>query len=84
MQFAPRLAFVAAVTIIAVTAACGGDSTGPGDGGTRLRLSRAFDSLYVQAKAQSTSDTMFQAFARSHSPISSSPRRSARRQRTSR
>ena len=59
MQFAPRLAFVAAVTIIAVTAACGSDSTGPGDGGTPPSLAKHFDSLYVQAKAQSTSDTMF-------------------------
>lgn len=59
MHFAPRLAFVAAITIVAVTAACGSDSTGPGDGGSPPSLARHFDSLYVQAKAQSTSDTMF-------------------------
>ena len=59
MQLASRLAFVAAVAILTVTAACGSDSTGPGDGGTTPNLARHFDSLYVQAKAQSTSDTMF-------------------------
>ena len=59
MQFAPRLAFVAAFTILAVTAACGGDSTGPGDGQTPPNLAVHFDSLYAQAKAKSTSDTMY-------------------------
>jgi hypothetical protein len=59
MRFAPRLAFVAAFVIIAVTAACGSDSTGPGDGGSQPILAKHFDSLYVRAKAQSTSDTMF-------------------------
>ena len=59
MHFAPRLAFVAAFVILAVTAACGSDSTGPGDGQTPPNLAVHFDSLYVQAKAQSASDTMF-------------------------
>jgi hypothetical protein len=59
MQFAPRLAFVAALAILAVTAACGSDSTGPGDGQTPPSLAVHFDSLYAQAKAQSTSDTMY-------------------------
>jgi hypothetical protein len=61
MHFAPRLAFVTGFVILAVTAACGSDSTGPGDGdgGATPILARHFDSLYVQAKAQSTSDTMF-------------------------
>lgn len=59
MHFAPRLAFVTGFVILAITAACGSDSTGPGDGGTTPSLARHLDSLYVQAKAQSTTDTMF-------------------------
>ncbi|HEV7703234.1 MAG TPA: hypothetical protein VGO46_03035 [Gemmatimonadaceae bacterium] len=60
MQLASRLAFVTACVIIAITAACGSDSTGPGDGGTSPpSLTKHFDSLYVTAKAKSASDTMF-------------------------
>ena len=59
MHSAPRLTLAAALTILAVTAACGGDSTGPGGGGTTPNLATHFDSLYVAAKAQSASDTMF-------------------------
>jgi hypothetical protein len=59
MHLVSRLAVVAAFAVLAVTAACGSDSTGPIDGGTPPNLARHFDSLYVQAKAQSTSDTMF-------------------------
>jgi hypothetical protein len=58
MQFAPRLALAAAIAILTATAACGSDSTGPGGEDTPI-LARHFDSLYVQAKAQSQSDTMF-------------------------
>jgi hypothetical protein len=60
MQLVPRLALAAAVVILTATAACGGDSTGPGDGGgTTPSLARHFDSLYVTAKAQSASDTNY-------------------------
>jgi len=59
MQFAPRIAFAAAFAVLAVTAACSSDSTGPADGEAPTSLATHFDSLYVQAKAQSTSDTIF-------------------------
>lgn len=60
MHFAPRLTCAAGVIILAATAACGGDSTGPGNGGGMTpSLARHFDSLYVTAKAQSASDTNY-------------------------
>lgn len=59
MQLASRFAFVAALAIITATAACGSDNTGPLDGETPPSLAAHFDSLYSQAKAQSTTDTMF-------------------------
>jgi hypothetical protein len=59
MRLAPRLAVVAAFVILAVAAACGSDSTGPVDGSTPPSLAIHFDTLYTQAKAQSTTDTMY-------------------------
>jgi hypothetical protein len=56
MQLAPRSALAAAIAILAATAACGGDSTGPG-GTTNLAVH--FDSLYVAAKALSATDTSY-------------------------
>jgi hypothetical protein len=56
MPLAPRSALAAAIAILTATAACGGDSTGPG-GTTNLAVH--FDSLYVAAKALSATDTNF-------------------------
>jgi hypothetical protein len=60
MHLAPRFAFVAAIAIITATAACGSDSTGPVDDNTPPSLARHFDTLYTQAKAQSTTDTLYE------------------------
>ena len=66
MPLASRLAFVTACVIIAVTAACGSDSTSPGDGGTPPpNLTKHFDSLYVTAKAKSTRFAIVVRFSRS-------------------
>ena len=57
MQSVPRSAFAAAlVTVTAIVAACGGDSTGPVD--TPI-LAVHFDSLYVAAKALSAGDSNY-------------------------
>jgi hypothetical protein len=60
MHFAPRSALAAAIAILTTTAACGGDSTGPG-GTTNLAVH--FDSLYVAAKALSAGDTNYNSRA---------------------
>lgn len=59
MLSVPRLALAAGIAILSATAACGGDSTGPGGGGTTPSLAKHFDSLYVSAKALSASDTNY-------------------------
>jgi hypothetical protein len=56
MQFATRSALAGALAILIATAACGGDSTGPV---TVKNLAVHFDSLYVAAKALSSSDTSY-------------------------
>jgi hypothetical protein len=56
MQLAPRSALAAAIAILTATAACGGDSTGPG---ATTNLAVHFDSLYVAAKALSATDTNY-------------------------
>ena len=56
MHFASRSALVACIAILTATAACGGDSTGPG---TTSNLASHFDTLYVDAKALSASDANY-------------------------
>jgi hypothetical protein len=57
MRIAPRSALATAIAILTATAACGGDSTGPGP--TTTNLAVHFDSLYVAAKALSATDTSY-------------------------
>jgi hypothetical protein len=57
MQSAPRFALAAALVILTTTAACGGDSTAPVVPTPNVAVH--FDSLYVAAKALSTSDTNY-------------------------
>ncbi len=60
MRLSTRLSIAAAVVLIAVTTACGSDSTGPpGGGSTAGTLAQHFDTLYAQAKATSLSDTNY-------------------------
>jgi hypothetical protein len=56
MHIAPRSALAAAIAILTATAACGGDSTGPG---ATTNLATHFDSLYATAKALSATDTNY-------------------------
>jgi hypothetical protein len=57
MHIAPRSALAAAIVILSATAACGGDSTGPGS--TTTNLAVHFDSLYVTAKALSAANASY-------------------------
>jgi hypothetical protein len=57
MQSAPRFALAAALVILTTSAACGGDSTAPVVPTPNVAVH--FDSLYVAAKALSTSDTNY-------------------------
>ncbi len=61
MRLTTRLSLAAAFTVIATTAACGGDSTGPkmGPPATAGTLAQHFDTLFAQAKASSISDTNY-------------------------
>ncbi|MEP7088228.1 MAG: hypothetical protein ABI884_13065 [Gemmatimonadota bacterium] len=63
MRLSTRLLLAAAIAVIAATTACGGDSTGPPGGGNHTpgTLAQHFDTLYVQAKASSASDTNYNA-----------------------
>jgi hypothetical protein len=54
-----RLVVVAVVAVVALSAACGGDSTGPGGANNPRTLAARFDSMYVSLNARGTQPDYF-------------------------